>query len=94
MALLNQLNSKLHRFISEMYPPTRANSYYSAVSQVNTSDDEDDGSTEQSGLLNMQENKFTTPLTRHRRSVCSVDTLQTIDEETDMENQKLLDKQD
>lgn len=93
MALLNQLNSKLHRFISEMYPPTRANSYYSAVSQVNTSDDEDDGSTEQSGLLNMQ-NKFTTPLTRHRRSVCSVDTLQTIDEETDAVNQKLLDKQE
>ncbi|KAM3589817.1 hypothetical protein VKS41_000671 [Umbelopsis sp. WA50703] len=93
MALLNQLNSKLHRFISEIYPPTRASSYYSAVSQVNTSDDEDDGSNEQSGLLTMQENKFTTPMKRHRRSVCSVDTMQTIDEETDMENQKLLDKE-
>jgi hypothetical protein len=92
MALLNQLNSRLHRFISEMYPQTRSTCYYTGVAQTSAEGDEEDNSNEQSSLLGMQEDSITHPTSRHRRSVCSVDTLQTIDEETEMENQKLLEK--
>jgi hypothetical protein len=38
-----------------------------------------------------EEEKIKHSMSRHRRSVCSVETLQTIDEETEGENDKLLD---
>lgn len=93
MALFNQLNTKLHRFITEMYPQARSPCYYAEVSQSSMDvDDEDDHSNEQSFLLDMQEEeKIKHSMSRHRRSVCSVETLQTIDEETEGENDKLLD---
>jgi hypothetical protein len=94
MALFNSLNTKLHRFITEMYPQSRSQYYYSEVSQVNMADNEEDHSNEQSFLLdeNEQENIKRT-ITRKRRSVCSVETMQTIDEETEAENHNLLAKE-
>lgn len=91
MALFNQLNTKLHRFITEMYPQSRSQYCYAEVSQSSMNEDDEDHSNEQSFLLDIQENdKMKCSMTRHRRSVSSVETLQTIDEETEVENQKLL----
>ncbi|KAG2179509.1 hypothetical protein INT44_006355 [Umbelopsis vinacea] len=86
MALFNSLNTKLHRFITEMYPQSRSQYYYAEVSQVNTADSDEDHSNEQSFLLDENEQEsIKRTITRQRRSICSVETMQTIDEETETE---------
>jgi hypothetical protein len=94
MALFNSLNTKLHRFITEMYPQSRSQYYYASVSQANMADNEEDQSNEQSFLLDENEQEaIKRSTTRQRRSVCSVETMQTIDEETETENHNLLAKE-